>query len=130
MARRDIETRLRELGIYSNYYYRLELKALSMVMNPDETLNSVITGVMDGRRRLVAVTDYRVIIIAGGTLGAGEVTLIRRDSIKDWHFTKKFLLSSVEIKTSEQNFLIKQTQGGQQKLFTWAMEQPIKEFDE
>ena len=130
MSKKDIESRLHELGIYSNYYYRIELKALSHILNVDETLNSVVTGVFDGRRRMIAVTDYRIIIVASGAISAGEVTVIRRDAVKSWKFNKKILLSSIEIETSEKTFVFKQTQAGQKNLFTWAMNQPMKVFDE
>lgn len=130
MNKKDIETRLQELGIYSEYYYRLELKALAQLINIDESLNSVITGVVDGRRRMIAVTSYRIFIIASGALSSGEVTVIRRDAVKSWKFNKKFLISSVEIETEDQTIVVKQTQSSQQNLFTWAMNQPVKEFDE
>ncbi len=128
--RNDIEARLKELGIYSNYYYKLELKVLARILNLDEKLNSVVTGVVDGRRRMVVVTDFRIIIVAAGAISAAEVLIIRRDAVKSWKFEKKFLLSSITIETSEKTVVIKQTQGSQQKLFTWAMNQPIKVYDE
>lgn len=130
MDKKDIESRLKELGIYSDYYYKLELKVLAKVLNFDEVLNSVITGVLDGRRRMIAVTDFRLIVVAAGAISAADVLVIRRDAIKSWKFNRKFLLSSVEIETEGKSFLFKQTQAGQQKLFTWAMNQPIRKFDE
>lgn len=130
MDKRDIESRLKELGIYSDYYYKLELKVLAKVLNVDETLNSIVTGVVDGRRRMVAVTDFRIIIVAAGAISAAEVMVIRRNAIKSWKFNRKFLLSSIEIETSEKTVVVKQTQAAQKKLFTWAMNQPIKVYDE
>lgn len=130
MNKNTIESRLKELGIYSNYYYRLELKVLARVLNIDETLNSIVTGVVDGLRRMVAVTDYRIIIISAGALSAAQVMVIRRDAVKSWKFNKKFLFSTIEIETSEKTVIVKQTQASQKNLFSWAMNEPIRKFDE
>lgn len=129
MVNYDITERLRELGIYSQYYYRLELKPLSRFLNVDEKLNCVLTGVIDGRRRLVAITDFRILLIASGAITSGEILIIRRDAVTSWSFNKKFLLSSAVIETKDKTYQIKQTQAGIQKLFTWAMEQEIKQYD-
>jgi hypothetical protein len=56
--------------------------------------------------------------------------VIKRTAVRSWKFNKKFLLSSVEITTDEKTFVFSQTQGAREKLFNWAMEQPIKEYDE
>ncbi len=126
----DVLSRLKELGIYSDYYYRIELKVLGQLLNMDEKLNSVLTGVVDGKRRMVAVTDFRILIISAGVVSQSDIKIIKRTAVKSWQFTKKFLLSSVSIITEQGEILIKQTQAKQEKLFTWAMNQEIKEYDE
>lgn len=130
MSKDIVTSRLKELGIYNDYYYRLEIKPLSNLLNCDETLNCVLTGVMDGCRRMVAVTDYRILIISAQVASNGEVMRIRRSAVKSWRFNRKFLLSSIDIETEDQVFHIKQTQAAREDLFNKAMALPIKEFDE
>ena len=130
MLENYVDTRLKELGIYSEYYYRLELKSLKKLINIEETLNCVLTGILDGCRRMIAVTDYRILIISASALASGEVITIDRKAVKSWKFTKKFLLSTIEIETNERNFFVKMTQAAREKLFNDAMQMEIKQFDE
>ena len=50
MTRNELDDRLRELGIYSDFYYRKELKALTQVLGEYERLNCLLTGVHEGNR--------------------------------------------------------------------------------
>ena len=50
MIRSDLDNRLRELGIYSDFYYRKELKTLAQVLGDYERLNCLLTGVHEGNR--------------------------------------------------------------------------------
>lgn len=130
MAKENVMNRLKELGIYNDYYYRLEIKPLSNLLNFDESLNCVLTGVIDGSRRMVAVTNYRILIINASALSSGEVIRIKRKAVTSWKFNKRFLLSSIDIYTDDKHFEIRQTQASRENLFKKAMEAPIKEFDE
>lgn len=125
MTRGDLDNRLRELGIYSDFYYRKELKALSQVLGEYEKLNCLLTGVHEGNRKLVAVTDRRIIVLFT-PFGGGDMKVIRRESVKDWRFEKKLLFSSLVIETNGgASFTFTNTQGKLRDLFRWAMEQPI-----
>ena len=125
MVRSDLDNRLRELGIYSDFYYRKELKALMTVLGEYERLNCLLTGVHEGNRKLVAVTDRRILILFT-PFGGGDMKVIRRESVKDWRFEKKFLFSNLIIETNGgASFIFTNTQGKLKDLFTWAMEQPM-----
>ena len=125
MNRSDLDNRLRELGIYSDFYYRKELKALMQVMGEYEQLNCVLTGVHEGNRKLVAVTDRRILILFT-PFGGGDMKVIRRESVKDWRFEKRFLFSTLTIETNGgASLTFTNTQGKLKDLFRWAMEQPI-----
>ena len=125
MNRSDLDNRLRELGIYSDFYYRKELKALLSVLGAYEKLNCLLTGVHEGNRKLVAVTDRRILILFT-PFGGGDMKVIRRESVKDWRFEKKFLFSTLTIETNGgASLTFTNTQGKLQDLFRWAMEQPI-----
>ena len=75
MQRNDLDNRLRELGIYSDFYYRKELKALMQMLGEYERLNCLLTGVHEGNRKMVAVTDRRIIVLFTA-LGGGDVKII------------------------------------------------------
>ena len=125
MVRSDLDNRLRELGIYSDFYYRKELKALAQVLGEYARLNCLLTGVHEGNRKMVAVTDRRIVILFTA-LGGGDVKIIRRESIKDWRFEKKLLFSTLTIETNGGTvFTFTNTQGKLRDLFTWAMNEPI-----
>ncbi|MBR3135929.1 MAG: PH domain-containing protein [Clostridia bacterium] len=125
MIRSDLDNRLRELGIYSDFYYRKEIKPLAQMLGEYERLNCLLTGVHEGNRKMVAVTDRRIVILFTA-LGGGDVKIIRRESIKDWRFEKKLLFSSLTIETNGgASFTFTNTQGKLKDLFTWAMNEPI-----
>ncbi|MBR4426924.1 MAG: hypothetical protein IKS77_04415 [Spirochaetales bacterium] len=90
----------------------------------------MLTGYYSGSRRMVAVTDSRIVVIAAGPMVQTQIMVIKRKAVKSWRFSRKILLSSVEIVTDDGTFIFSQTQGGREKLFNWAMEQPIREYDE
>ncbi len=129
MVRSDLDNRLRELGIYSDFYYRKELKALTQVLGEYEKLNCLLTGVHEGNRKLVAVTDRRILILFTA-LGGGDMKVIRRGAVKDWRFEKKFLFSSLTIETAGgASFTFTNTQGKLKDLFEWAMKEPLPEAE-
>ena len=82
MDKKALENRLRELSIYSDFYYRKELKPLAQLMKEGEQLNCVITGVNEANRKMVAITDQRILIIFSGALGAGEFKIVKRSAVK------------------------------------------------
>ena len=123
MNRNDLEKRLRELGIYSDFYYRRELKALVQLLQEGEELNCILTGVHEAARKMLAVTDRRLLVIFAGALSAGEITVIPREKLADWSFEKKLLFSSVCITTVDgATFTFTNTQGSLKALFEWAMQ--------
>ena len=128
MNRFNLDKRLRDLGIYSDFYFRKELKPLTHVLRDDEQLNCVLTGVHEANRKMLAVTDRRLIIIFAGALADKAFTVIRRSAVKEYHFEKKFLFSKLSILTnSGDEFVFTNTQGSVKDLFDWAMRQPIPE---
>ena len=126
MNRNDLDKRLRELGIYSDFYMRRELKALPQLLEEGEQLNCILTGVHEAERKMLAVTDRRLIVIFAAALSPGAIKVIPREAVGDWHFEKKLLFSSVCVTTqSGTAFTFTNTQGSLKELFEWAMQQPI-----
>ena len=127
MNRNDLDKRLRELGIYSDFYMRRELKALPQLLEEGEQLNCILTGVHEADRKMLAVTDRRLIVIFAAALSPGAIKVIPREAVRDWHFEKKLLFSSVSFSTrSGTAFTFTNTQGSLKDLFEWAMQQPVK----
>ena len=90
-----------------------------------ERLNCLLTGVHEGNRKMLAVTDRRILILFT-PFGGGDMKVIRRESVKDWRFEKKWLFSNLTIETKGgASFTFTNTQGKLKDLFTWAMEQPL-----
>ena len=126
MNRKKLDKRLQELSIYNDFYYRKELNALAQVIGDDEQLNCVLTGVHEANRKMLAVTDRRLIIIFAGALAAKAVTVIQRGAVKEYRFEKKFLFSRLNFSTdSGAEFEFANTQGSLKELFEWAMSQPL-----
>lgn len=130
MNRNDLDKRLRDLGIYSDFYLRKELTPLARLLTDGEQLNCILTGVHEANRKMLAVTDRRLFIIFAGALSDKAVTVIRRSAVKDYRFEKKFLFSKLSIMTnSGDEFVFTNTQGSMKELFDWAMRQPIKDSE-
>ena len=129
MIRSDLDNRLRELGIYSDFYYRKEIKPLAQMLGEYERLNCLLTGVHEGNRKMVAVTDRRILILFTA-LGGGDMKVIRRESVKEYRFEKRLLFSSLTIETNGgASLTFTNTQGKLKDLFDWAMSQPLPEAE-
>ena len=127
MNRNDLDKRLRELGIYSDFYMRRELNSLPQLLEEGEQLNCILTGVHEAERKMLAVTDRRLIVIFAAALSPGAIKVIPREAVGGWHFEKKLLFSSVSFSTqSGTAFTFTNTQGSLKDLFEWAMQQPVK----
>ena len=130
MEKRDIIERLQELYIYDLYGFKRELKPLAMILNIDETINCMATGIMEGKRRLVCVTNYRVIILFVPVVGIPENTVILREGIVDYSANEKLFTSKFSFSTKDMTFNFINTQRRIIDLFLWAMEQPIKHYED
>lgn len=125
-----MDRRLQELYIYSDFYHRRELGVLAQLIADGETLNCILTGVHDGNRKMLAITDRRLIVLFAGALSAKDVTVIRRDAVESFQFDKKFLFSTVRFRTAGgAEFVFANTQGSLKDLFEWAMQRPLPAAD-
>ena len=125
MNKNLLEKRLRDLSLYSDFYFRKELKPLAQLLRDDEQLNCILTGVHEANRKMVAVTDQRILIIYAATLGGGDVKVIRREAVREYWFKKKLLFSSAGFSTEKESFVFTNTQGRVKPYFEWAMSQPL-----
>lgn len=126
MNRKALDKRLQELSIYSEFFNRRELNVLAQLLKDDESLNCILTGVEQGNRKMLAVTDRRLIILFAGALTSRDVTVIQRSAVCEYRFEKKFLFSRVGFLTeSGAAFEFTNTQGSLKDLFEWAMQRPL-----
>ncbi len=126
MNRNDLDKRLRELSIYSEFYLRKELKSLAQLLEDGEQLNCILTGVHEANRKMLAVTDRRLLLIFATALGGGELKVIRRDGVESWDFEKKLLFSRLSLSLKDgTSYVLTNTQGSLKELFAWAMRQPL-----
>ena len=126
MNRTALDKRMRELSIYSDFYYRKEIGALAQVIQDGEQLNCILTGVHEGNRKMLAITDQRVIMLFAGDLSAKAVTVMRRGAVTEYRFEKKFPFSNVSFRTDGgTEFRFTNTQGSLKELFEWAMARPL-----
>ena len=127
MSKKELEKRLQELGLYSCYFQRKELKPLAQMLKEGGKLNCILTGVCGGERRMLAVTDRRLLIIFIGVLGGGDFKVVKREAVREYWFRKKLFLSEAGFPTESERFVFANTQGSMEKMFRWAMEQPVPE---
>jgi hypothetical protein len=126
MNKYELEKRLRELGIYSDFFQRKELKSLAQMLKENEQLNCILTGVNNANRKMLAVTDRRILIIFTGALGSGEFKVVKREAVKEYWFHKKLLFSDAGFVTEGgESFSFTNTQGSLRKLYEWAMSRPL-----
>ena len=80
----------------------------------------------EGNRKMLAITDQRVIILFAGALAAKNVTVMRRSAISEYRFEKKLPFSNVSLRTdSGTEFVFTNTQRSLKELFEWAMQRPL-----
>jgi len=122
---KDIITRMQELYVYDLYGFRTETKALASVLYPYETINCFATGIYQGRRRMLVVTIYRIIIVASNLVSPADIITIRREAITQHAFHKRFFTSSIEFSTAEEHYELKNVSRRVLEMFSWAVEQPL-----
>ncbi len=124
-------SRMKELYLYDLYWYRREIKTLASILYYAEPVNCFLTGVSDGLRRFLAVTDSRAIIIGQRFGSPEEIDIIPRKDISSYSADKKLFGSSVRF--SAENGAEYSFTGVSRRvldLFIWSMKQDIPVFDE
>lgn len=128
---KTIKDRMRELYLYDLYSLRPEIKILARVINPYETINCMATGVLDGQRRMLVVTDHRVIIIATHLGSAPDLFVIPRRDVASHSASKRFFASSIELTARNgARYELKNVSRRVLDLYEWALDQPLPKTDE
>jgi hypothetical protein len=120
-----IRERMQELYVYDLYGFRPEIKALAGVLYPLEIINCFATGIYQGKRRLLVVTHYRIILVCTRFGSPAEIITIRRESLVSHAFHKRFFTSSLEFDTKDSHFELQMVSRRVLEMFSWAIEQPL-----
>lgn len=129
VAPQDIRKRMQELYVYDLYGFRTEIKALSSILYPFETINAFATGIYKGKRRMIVVTIYRIVVVSTGLASEPDVYELRREDITGYTIKKKFFVSSISVESGEETFEFKMVSRRVLDLFGWAIDQPLPELD-
>lgn len=119
-----IKQRMQELFVYDLYGFRTEIKPLSEVLYPYETINCFATGIHQGKRRLLVVTYYRIIIVSTGFGAAPEFKEIKRELVENPSYKKKFFTSSLSFEAEGVTYTFSLVSRRVLELFVWAVNQP------
>lgn len=97
MDKKNLEKRLQELGIYDEFWNRTELKPLAQLIDPKETLECIFTGVHEGNRKMVAITDKNVIILATGLVTSGNVNVLSKGAVTEHSYEKGLIFAKAHL---------------------------------
>ncbi len=115
---------MQELYVYDLYAFRTEVKPLASLLYPLETINCFAMGIHDGKRKLVVVTYYRIIIISTSFGSPAQVTEIPREAVSDPTYIKRFFTSSISFTAEGERYTFSLVSRRVLELFVWAVQQP------
>lgn len=93
----EIYNRLKELGQVKLYGTKKEIKELPNVMYQDETLEYVMSGILNGNTWLVTCTNKRILFLDKGLLFGCKQLEIPLDKINSVEITKGLLLGTITV---------------------------------
>jgi hypothetical protein len=79
---KEIRKRLRQLGLESEYGYRAEAKLIPGVLEADEELQRISSGVREGQRWILLLTPRRLLFLAKPTMGDHRSVALPREAIR------------------------------------------------
>lgn len=115
---------MQELYVYDLYGFRTETKALAAVLYPYEKINSFAVGLHEGRRKMLVVTYYRLIIVFSKIGSPPEFRWFDREEISNPRFEKRFFASSISFEAQGETHEFSMVSRRVLELFVWAVEQP------
>lgn len=120
----EIRQRMQELYVYDLYGFRTEIKPLSQLLYPYETINCFATGIHKGKRKMLVVTYYRILIISTGIGSPAEIIEIKRELVEKPNYVKRFFLSTVSFEAEGTSYNFAMVSRRILELFVWAVNQP------
>ena len=99
---KELKARLSELGLERDYGYRRELKLLPETLEPDEVVCAVTSGVYDGLRRLVVLTQRRLLVLQNPPVGKPSLLYVPRKDISAAEGRRGLLFAALTLHTTAQ----------------------------
>jgi len=73
MTRDEFKRRLRHLGVWELFAFKMETRALPGILEEDETILAATSGVWEARRWVVLATDKRWLFVRSQVVAGGEM---------------------------------------------------------
>lgn len=115
---------MQELYVYDLYGFRTEIKPLSQLLYPYETINCFATGIHQGKRKMLVVTYYRVLIISTSLGAPADIVEMKRETIEHATYEKRFFLSALSFEVEGNSYHFSMVSRRVLELFVWAINQP------
>jgi hypothetical protein len=97
---REIRARLRQLGLETEYGYRHDTKLIPGILEGDEQLLQITSGVRKGQRWLLLITQRRLLLVTKPTMGAPTIVEIPREELLGAEGRKGLLFGSLTVRSS------------------------------
>jgi hypothetical protein len=98
ISKETLKAKLVPLGIWEDLAYRREIDLLCLSLLPRENPEAATSGVLKGRRWLVALTDRRILFLRKGLTAAGtEVREFPLDRIRSANGKRGILFGRIEV---------------------------------
>lgn len=105
----EIKQRLAELGLEKEYRFRRELRLLPDIFESGEHMRAVTSGVYEGLRRLVVLTEERLLVLQKPTLGKPNLLYVPRGEITDVEARNGLLFAVLTVHTTAGPFVFHNT---------------------
>lgn len=101
---REIKARLRELGLENEFGYRAESRRIPECLEQDETLRAITSGLREGRRWYVLLTENRILYLAKPTLADPRLVAINRSEVLNVEEKRGLFFGSLTIRTAQDTY--------------------------
>jgi hypothetical protein len=98
---KEIRARLRELGLENEFGYRKEIKSVPECLHRDESLLAITSGIREGKRWYILVTEGRVLILSKPPLGQLRLIGIERSAVQSVESKRGLFFATVTVATGE-----------------------------
>jgi|GEM_PF-4059107 len=130
MTSEEMKQALKELGVFQIYGYRLEARALPQILEMDEQLYGITSGVYQGRRWLAAATGQHVYLVAVHLVSGTEVKKIERSQISSVSAKRGIFFAKVFLSLQDgHQIILEHTAKASTDRFLWAVQRKAEDPD-
>lgn len=119
MDKSNLKKQLIALGVWEMFAWKRELQPLAHLLREDEKILAATSGVLEGRRWLLAVTPRRYLFVSANLIGGVETFELALSEVIGCTGKNGFLFGRLrlELKAQADRGKDESTQGGRQKEF-------------